>query len=167
MRTTRLLIGLLLFWTLARGLRGQTVEQARAYLLPFEGRTNTVVTRSNGERVVGIGHNVAFDPTVKTRYTDTEIEQLFVRDYVIALGACRRGIKRFDELPLDVRLVCISLAFNVGPTGFQRFRYFRAAVGARFWEGAVTELRTSKWATQVQPRRLQAALNTLRSHVRP
>ncbi len=162
--TTRILIALILFWTFAQAVQGQTVDQARSYLTQWEGRTNTVVIHPSGERTVGIGHNVAFDKVVKPRYTDAEVEALFVRDFVLAMGACRRGVKGFDALPLDVRLVVVSLAYTVGPTGFQRFQRFRLALGNRHYEDAERELRTSKWATQVSRARRDQSLEVLRKH---
>lgn len=165
--TTRFLIALILLWTFTAALRGQTVEQACAYLIQYEGKTSTVVTRRNGERVVGIGHNVAFDRVVKDRYTDWEVERLFVRDFVIAIGACRRGVRDFDRLPLEVRLACVSIAFSVGPTGFQRFVNLRRALSVRWWEGAMVELADSRWRVQVQPARFNRALAALKAQITP
>ncbi len=167
MTLSRLLITAILIWLCSQGLHGQTIDQARAYLTQWEGRTTSVVTRANGERVVGIGHNTAFDRSVKSVYSDREIEALFNHDYVIAMGAARRGVRDFDGLPLDVRLVVVGLVWCCGPTGFQRFVELRRCLSSRFYEGAAVELVDSKWWHDVSARRANAALKTLRAQIRP
>lgn len=136
-----------------------------AHLRKWEGYSLTPYPDGpRGSISVGIGHSLtAHGETPKSRYTDQEVMILFYRDLDFALETCRKGIPRFDTLPLDVRQMCVGVAFGVGRTGFERFVGFRLAISYRAWNGARHELGLSRWARQVAPSRRDAYLAILRS----
>ncbi len=134
----------------------QSPREIRQFLVTWEGYTTRVVIRDNGERVVGVGHNLRYpaplDPR-KSTYTKEELDTAFAHDLKIATAACQRHIPNFDTLPIDARLVALSLAWTVGPTGLEQFRDFRAALGRRDYRTAAIALEKSEWARQVGMRR--------------
>ncbi len=138
-----------------------TVGVAWGYLLPIEGY-KTHPYKDGLSTSVGVGHCLTCrGETVKETYSASEIRAFFIRDFAVSQEVARHGIKDFDNLPQDVQLVAIGLAFSVGPTGFMRFRMFRLAMSQRAYMAAATELADSKWYQQVSPRRARAAYNTL------
>lgn len=134
----------------------------RAELVKWEGY-RLVPYRDGAHWSVGIGHNLTVNRQPARRYSPAEVERFFLADVSWALDACRKGISDFDDLPEQVQLVCISVAFGVGRTGFDRFRNFRLAMSYRAYDSAASELRLSKWATQVSPARRDHHIRVLRS----
>jgi hypothetical protein len=98
---------------------------------------------------VGIGHNLTAHGRPVRRYAAVEVERLFMQDFSVALDSCRKGIEDFDSLPVNLQILCISVHWGVGRTGFARFHDFRLAMSHRAYLLAASELRLSKWATQV------------------
>ncbi len=157
-------------WLTASGLCVQptppgslSLDTIRAYLVQWEGYSLTPYRDGPGYSV-GIGHSLFANREKVRPYSRAEVERFFYRDTSWVIDACRLGITGFDQLPTDVRLVCIGLAFGVGRTGFARFHQFRLALSHRAYNAAAHELGLSKWyRQQVSPARARAAYNTLLS----
>lgn len=133
-----------------------------ATLLKFEGRRLIPYQEKNGtDWVVGIGHNLSARRQKVRAYTDKEVYQFFQSDYAEMVKAARRLVVDFDDLPDAAQLVVINLLWSVGPTGFARFKNFRFALKYRAFNHARIELIDSKWASQVQPERLDWAVKSL------
>lgn len=146
--------------TQADSLSPTTVE---LHLRRFEGY-RTVPYRDGPSWSVGVGHNLsAHREPVKARYTDVEIRRFLLADTAAALDACRLGVTGFDDLPVEVQLVCIDLAFTTGSTGFQRWGNLRLALGRRAYSSAAIELTLSRWWRQVSAERANWALRALRA----
>lgn len=143
---------------------GLTAATFRPYITRWEGCTHHPVWRDD-ERTVGIGHNTANDSDWEDTYSDADIEALYQRDYARALDACRAEVAAFDWLPLDARMVTLSLEWTVGRHGLHLFRVFRAAMGKRDYERAAAELFSAQWATQVSRARLTDHMHRLRALV--
>ena len=155
------IIKVFLFLVLAQLSLGQTAEQFRPYIQKWEGYSNTPIYRKNGEGVIGIGHNIAYDKNIKKYYSNLEIHNIYVRDYAKALSAVRKWIEDFDSLPTDAKFVCLSVEWTVGSTGFERFEEFRTNIADHRYKAAATELFDSKWADQVSRARLNDHINKL------
>lgn len=139
-----------------------TTSESLAYLRVWEG-VSTTPYRDNGGYSVGVGHWLGRTKPAKTRYTQVEILNLFYRDLAIALEACQKGVKGFADLPKDVQLVTLGLAWSVGPSGFQRFTNFRRALSRRAYNAASIELADSKWWGQVEAARARHSFNVLQA----
>lgn len=132
----------------------------RDYLVRWEGYRLTPY-KDRGHWSVGVGHNLTVNREPVRRYSAAEVETLLWRDVSWALDVCRAGVTDFDDLPHDVQLVCIGLAFGVGRVGFMRFTNLRRALSWRAYHAASQELGLSKWYTQVSPARARAARQVL------
>lgn len=129
-----------------------TAGQFRDFIQPIEGYSSIPVHRANGEVVIGIGHNMAFDKVVKNHYSCWEIGQIYLSDYAKALKVARANVRYFDALPQKAQFVVLSTIWCCGPSGFVKFYDFRAYLGARLYCDAAHELECSLWARQDRAR---------------
>lgn len=150
----------LLFILLAAQVIAVPLDKLRQEMVRWEGYRLSPYRDGSGY-AVGIGHNLTAHGEEVRTYTAAEVEAFFKSDIQWAIAACRNGIDNFDDLPDDVQIVCISVAFTVGRTGFQRFKDFRLAMSYRAYNAAATELRLSKWAAQVSPSRRDHHIDVL------
>lgn len=135
-------------------------DAMRAYLIRYEGYRLTPY-RDGNHWAVGVGHSLTAHRQAVRAYSRVEVERFLWTDLSWSLDACRRGVRDFDDLPHEVQLLCVGVAFTVGRTGFERFRQFRLALSHRAYNAAAHELRWSKWFTQVSAARANAAVRVL------
>ena len=138
----------------------------RAELIRWEG-FSLVSYADNGFISAGIGHNLTSgrnkgNPKYKAgqRFTALEVESFFIGDLANALQFARKGVKNFDSLPDEAKLITISLIFTTGGEGFLKFKNFRLALSHRMFNLAANELGMSKWAKQL-PNRAQNHIRRL------
>lgn len=154
-----------------------SLEEAKDFINPSEGRRAKVYRDSVGKRTIGVGFNL--DQPGAARYlrdlginytavktgqrhlTDDEIDSLFEAKVADAMKAGPRVMKTFDDQPKEVQLAVTDLIYNLGPTGFanldardylERFDYPRAA----------NSLLNTAWRSQVGPR-AEKVINLIRS----
>lgn len=143
-----------------------TYAAIREDLIRWEGwRTRPYRDGAKGWSV-GVGHSLSSHREIgrwDRPYTTHEIEQLLARDIAAAWDSCRAGIERFDDLPAEIQLVALGLAFTCGRTGFTRWVNLRRAASYRAYGAMAVELADSRWRTQVSAERFNAYLHTLRS----
>ncbi len=152
----RLLLLLLLASPLAAAPVDQTV--AFGHLLQFEGWKLRPYRDGPGWSV-GLGHSLtSHHEPVKKTYTDAECRALYAADFQSAIRGCRIAFKGFDDLPAEVQLAILNVAWTCGPTGLMRFTNLRFAVAHRAWSVAAVEVAQSKWARQVSPDRRLAVI---------
>lgn len=145
----------------AVSLRADQAGDFKHWLISYEGCIHHPVVRSR-EVTVGVGHNLLGDhQPIKQWYTDAEIQAYYQTDYAAALRVARYEVFDFDYLPQGVRYVCQSLIWTCGKKGFTDFHMFIAFIDLRDYRDAATELRHSKWASQVGRRRLNEHIQTL------
>ena len=154
-----MIIKLLLFCLLVTIVSAQTKDQAYRYLKVWEGYNNKPIHRNNGEIVVGIGH--ALKGQIKNFYSDAEITNFFYCDYFCMLAACRVYLPGFDNYPLNVRLVTLSVAWTCGRRGLMKFRAMKYALQCHAWELAAFELSNSRRAHQISTNRALTEYNML------
>lgn len=139
---------LLIFLLAAICVHAQTDDQMRRHIVAEEGyRLEPYLVR--GIPHVGLGHRVWGRPRI---ITPSEAETLFATDLAVARRAARGAIKSFDLQPLDVRVMLVALAYNLGPRGFTRFVDFRAHIDQFDYWRAASDLRKSLWASQLPSR---------------
>lgn len=145
---SRFLIILCLILGLAAPCTAQSYAEIRAHVVSEEGyRFSPYLLR--GQWHVGAGHLISRPGRPLTRY---EIEYLLERDIKIAGDVAYRGVKHFSRHPKPVRIMLVGLALNLGPTGFNDFTRFRAAIDTYDYRAAAYELRASQWALQLPTR---------------
>lgn len=111
---------------------------------------------------VGVGHNLtARRQAIRRSYTALEVERLLLKDVAEAVDAARAAVRGYDELPDDVQLVVLHLAYTTGRRGLMQFTNLRLALGWRAYNAAATELRLSRWYAQVSPSRAKWAHDIL------
>ena len=131
-------------------------EDYRAHLIRFEGYKTTAYKDSRGNWTVGIGHRIRTDKgepvKIGVKRSAVEIEALFRTDLGAAIDDCRALMPEFDRKPKRVKLVLVSLAFNLGRENLRKFNRFISAVNGSDYFTAAKELRDSKWYKQVGDR---------------
>lgn len=126
----------------------QTLNDYRNFLIKYEGKINKPIHKDS-EIIVGIGHNLLGNSTIKPYYTDREVDAFFAADLAGALKAAKKSITNFEKQPYNAKLIIISLIFTCGPQGFEKFVKFRLAMEQSSYKTAARELENSKWARQV------------------
>ncbi len=139
-----------LFVVLASSSFAQSFDDYRSFLIKYEGY-RTKPYRDNAKWAVGIGHNLSGDEPIRN-YTKEEVEELFARDLARAQDICAKIYAGFEQFSPNVKLVLVSLAFNLGETGLRKFIKFNGYVNQMDWENAAKELEDSKWYGQVGKR---------------
>lgn len=133
----------------------QTSSDYRKFLIKYEGCIYSPIYNTN-EIKVGIGHNlINSTEAIKQYYRPREIDMFFMQDLEVSIKAARKNIYHFDFLPMNAKLVIISIIFTTGPAGFAKFSHFNLAISKRDYRLAAMELRNSKWFAQVGKRRAE------------
>ena len=131
----------------------------RNYLIQEEGYQRCVYEDTNGNKTIGIGHKLKSNEHF-ILLADKQVNQLFDADLEIALASAKQLVPSFDKQPVEVKLVIVSMVFNLGHNGFYKFKNFREALAKRNYIEAQNEIRNSKWAKQL-PNRAERAISLL------
>lgn len=123
-------------------------EDYKKHFIEYEGYKKNTYTDSMGYKTVGIGHKFEKGESIKPTYTDSEVVAFFKKDLEQAISDTKRVFSNFDSLPKEVKIKLVSLTFNLGRGGIQKFNNFRAAVSNKKWKVAADELENSRWAKQ-------------------
>ncbi len=146
------------------------IQRFNSRLILEEGRRYQAYKDTFQFVTIGVGHNLGAlgedsDEPLFERHTnadfdlakagrliliDPQVDALLDGDLSTAFVYARKLVPSFDQLPPDAQEVVIDLAFNLGPAGLSKFRYFRAAVEQRNWSLAAWEL-THKNSTPNSP----------------
>jgi lysozyme len=110
----------------------------------WEGRRQSSYLDSRGNLTVGVGHRIDRPAT----WTQEQIDAALRTDIDTARNAARRLFPGLDDMPDEMRLILVDMAFQLGETGLSRFVKFRAAVESKDWKRAADELVNSKWYLQ-------------------
>ena len=127
----------------------QTYSDYYHFIKSSEGYKLNPYKDSKGNWTVGIGHYIKPGEFIKTKYTHSEIIELFDKDLSIAQKDARKLFRTFDNQPKDVKLVLVSLSFNLGYNRLSKFVRFRAAIDKRDYKTAANELKDSLWYKQI------------------
>lgn len=138
-----------------------------------EGRRAAVYTDTDGNLTIGIGLNldaqgaqetcascgVDFDGLRSGTATleDTQIDQLFEVQLNAAIYGAQCQVQNFNALPDNAQAVVVDMVFNLGSTGFAKFRKLIAALEAQNFVDAAAEIKDSLWCGQVKTRCLDNA----------
>jgi len=71
---------------------------------------------------------------------DLQVDSLLDADLSIALVYARKLVPSYDQLPPGAQEVVVDMAFNLGPAGLRKFRFFRASLEQRDWQQAAWDM---------------------------
>lgn len=97
-----------------------------------------------GKLTIGFGRNLE-DKGI----TEEEAEFLLDNDIKAVITACRETFSWFAFLDNVRAAVVADMVFNLGLSGFLKFKDTIAAIRSRNWEGAADEMKNSAWYGQV------------------
>lgn len=126
-----------------------SVAEYKEFISKSEGNKNIPYKCSAGHLTVGIGHKLLPSDKIKNKYTEVEIDNFFISDLKSALTIARNKFPSFDTQPKEVKLVLVSLCFNLGDVGVSKFTKFRQAINKSNYYMAANELKDSLWYKQV------------------
>jgi lysozyme len=127
-------------------------DDYKKHFVEYEGHKKSTYIDSMGYKTVGIGHKFEKGEPVKSTYTESEVDSFFKKDLEQAISDTKRVFHNFDTLPKEVKIKLVSLTFNMGRGGIQKFNDFRSAIANKDWKSASAELADSKWAKQTGKR---------------
>ena len=129
----------------------------RSQLVAHEGIRRRVYKCPAGYWTIGVGRNV--QDRDLSMATNT---QMLDEDIAECLGDLRGSYSWFSSLDSVRQRALADLRFNLGPRRFRGFKKMLNACASGDWETAAAQLIDSKWATQVQPTRVNALHRQLR-----
>lgn len=130
---------------MAVGAPSQTYYEYKNFITSYEG-----VIHYPAKDHIGIGHHQV---GLENRfYDDSEINDIFAHDLNVAISDAHRIFPSFESQPPNVKLVLISLSFNLGLNRLSKFIKFREAIESKNYHKAANELQRSKWFLQVKRR---------------
>lgn len=146
---------LILFVALLTPCSAQTQSEYQSFIKKSEGYKDRVYKCSTGSLSVGYGTNLTvrgIKVKVGTKFERAQLEKWFSEDVIKAEKAARRVFPSFNKQPDRVKLILVSLVYNVGEGGARKFIKFRKAIDGKDYKSAAAELKDSKWYRQVKGR---------------
>jgi len=133
-----------------------------------EGVVYTVYEDHLGLLTCGVGHliiegDAEFGQPVGTSVSADRVDALLEADLGVVDEDCRKLFGDFDELPMEIQLVCEAMVFQLGRSRLGGFVKFRAAVDAGQWHDAADEMVDSRWYGQTT-RRAQRLVDRVRKY---
>lgn len=138
----------------------QSIQDYRNYLIKYEGYKNKPYYCQGGQLTVGIGHFLSRKDNIKIYYTNKEIDKFFEKDINETIKINKKIYNNFNQLPNNIKLILVSLTFNIGGTKIQTFIKFNKAINNHDWKIAAKELRNSLYYHQL-PQRANDYINIL------
>lgn len=154
------MIRLFIFIALLGSLSGQTYQDYRDSLVKEEGFRTHIYTDSMGNPTIGIGHKLGRDEHFNCPISGAQVKALFVHDLSRAIEGARRAVPSFDIQPKQVKVMLVSICFNIGCKGMLSFKRFRQRIEESDYRGAARELRNSLYYRQL-PRRVEGYAKVL------
>lgn len=122
------------------------------------------------KKTIGYGRNVDNNPFSQAELdelgrcdfndqpmTEEEAELLLLNDVNEVIELIKPNLP-WKDLGYARQAVCVNMAFNIGVSGFLKFKNMIAALNDAFYEKAAVEMLDSKWAKQVPNRAQELAL---------
>jgi lysozyme len=131
---------------------GNFFATVKADLIRDEGLELQAYKCPAGYTTIGVGRNLE-----SKGISQAEAMVLLKNDIFDCLSDCYRVFKNFDGFPDQAQRVFINMRFNLGPTGFRDFKKMIAAAEKADWQGVISEMKDSKWFTQVGERSVRLA----------
>jgi GH24 family phage-related lysozyme (muramidase) len=84
--------------------------------------------------------------------TDDQVNTLLDQTVNQAIQVAQQLIENFDGLPGDQQVVVVDMVFNLGMTGFSKFKMAIQAICNQDWPTAAQQMQDSAWFRQVGAR---------------
>jgi len=136
----------------------QTLSDYTQFIERWEGRRHALYTDSRGNVTIGVGFHMIGDTDKivrkmfvingKEKLTDKQIDRILSEKVTICIGDVRTVIPNFDTIPYKYKLICADLRYQLGPTGFRKFKRAIAAIKKNDFDKFRLELRQSLWYIQ-------------------
>ena len=136
------------------------IEQLKRH----EGFRDNYYQCTANKQTIGYGRNVENNPFSKKELemlgrdcfsdepmTEDEAEQLLVNDVNEVIESIKSQMP-WEKLCPARQAVCVNMAFNIGASGFFKFRNMIRAIRKACYKEAAIEALDSKWANQVGSR---------------
>ena len=119
-------------------------EQLKKEMIRDEGYRKKLYTDSVGKLTIGIGHNID-----DLGLSDRGIDMIYQEDLETAHSNLHRLYPQWQSLPEGRQHVLLNMSFNLGYRRFKGFKRFWKAVKADDTDGAIREMKDSRWYSQV------------------
>ena len=131
-------------------LSQESRDKIREMIKIHEGLKLTPYECTAGRWTIGYGHNLeAHNETPPARISKEQAERYLDQDIAAAEMRCEEKLPYFAFLDDVRKAVMIDMCFNLGINGLLGFKKTNAAIMAKQYYTAATEMLDSKWATQV------------------
>ena len=133
------------------------MDRLRELLEQDEGCVYAVYLDHLDKPTCGIGHLIVegdeeYGWPVGAPVSEERVAELFEQDVQIAIKDAHWLHPDLDDMPEDAQITIISLAFQLGAPRYQLFIMHHAAIEARIWREAASQLRDSKLYRQTTAR---------------
>ena len=115
-----------------------------------EGKRKFPYLDTVGKTTIGIGRNLT-----DVGLSEDEIQYLFQNDIKRVIRGLDNWLPWWREKSENVRIVLMSMCFNLGIEGLLKFKKFLAALRINKLDDAAVEMLDSKWAEQVGKRAIE------------
>jgi len=137
--------------------QGNPILNQKAYLDPSK-KNMAIGVGFNLDRpmakklIKGMGLNYNAVRSGKQLLTKEQIKRLFEYDADLAQDVAKKFINNYNQLPKEIKLILVDIAYNMGEGGINQFKKFKDAIEKNDFERASNELKNSKWFAQVKGR---------------
>jgi len=143
------------------GVRYESYDDTRGYRTVGIGFNLDKPGADTRIQVLGIDFNDLYHGACKLE--DQHCSALLKVDLDDAISIAHTIVSNFDSLPDDVQAVVIDMIFNLGASGFAKFKKLIAALTANDFKTAALEMEYSAWYNQV-PNRAKEDIEIVRRH---
>lgn len=124
-----------------------------------EGYRSHVYVDKMGNRSIGIGHRLLKNEDF-TSLNDAQIDALFKKDLNVAINHFNEIFYLKARFSSEINVAIISIIFNLGPSGFDKFENLIAALKVHDYNEAIIQITNSLWYKQV-PNRAKRVIEVL------
>jgi len=125
---------LAVLFLLCLGTYAQSNIEYKNFLIQWEGYSSYVYTDKNGDKIVGIGHNLTANNQYiyfKRFYNAEEVDNFFLSDLSIAVFTAQEKHPDFNSLNKNIKFTIISIIWTVGPSGYSKFSKFILSINEK------------------------------------
>ena len=131
------------------------LESIKTRIKIHEGFRDTVYEDSLGKATIGYGHLLTYKDKFEEgiKYSKTELEQLFEKDFEIAKDNMEYFCKSNDlDIPDTAKGIIIEMMFQLGVGNVNKFKNMIKALQEQNYQTAGDEMINSKWFSQTKER---------------
>ena len=133
------------------------LDKLQKELAEDEGCKYEIYNDHLGYATFGIGHLVTdsdleYGQEIGTEVSKERVDECFKADIEITIKDCNILYSNFNDIPEEAQLILANMMFNLGRPRLSKFIRMRENVINHDWKGAESEMRNSKWYSQVPNR---------------